>query len=148
MEWQLGEVEMKRPDWELAFAAYVEQSNGTRFRYHVHDCCTFAAGCVEAMTGTDVMARIRLLYEDRKSAIRLLRQVGGLEKIMAKVAADNGWKEIEPRFACRGDVVMFPMYKNPAVGVVSLSGRDALFVTWHGIVRVPAGRWSRAWRVG
>lgn len=57
-------------DWHARLAAYVFDAGRTPFAYGSHDCALFAAGAVEAMTGTDLAAGWRGIYRTLAGASR------------------------------------------------------------------------------
>jgi hypothetical protein len=129
------------PDWESRLAAYLVEAEGRPHVYGQHDCTTFAAGAVMAMTGVDPMPEFRGRYSTAKGSAMALRRYGAgtLEATM-----DAKFEAIGRAFARRGDVVLF----ESAVGVCI--GADAMFVGTDdekpGLIRVPRALWLKAWR--
>jgi hypothetical protein len=74
------------------------------FAWGARDCATFAAAAVLAVTGEDPLADLADRYHDEASALRLLRELGGLE---AATTARLGPPLDNVRLARRGDVVLF-----------------------------------------
>ncbi|MBB4620123.1 DUF6950 family protein, partial [Sphingomonas abaci] len=64
------------PDWEARLAAYLEPLRARPFAWGRHDCSTFAAGAVEAMTGVDPMPEFRGRYSTARGSVRALRRFG------------------------------------------------------------------------
>jgi hypothetical protein len=127
------------PDWETRLAAYIQACRGKVFAYGKHDCCTFAAGAVRAMTGHDPMAEFRRRYRTAKGSIRALRRIG----------RGNLEKTIDAKFpvkpvaqAMRGDLAMH----EGSVGVVM--GQFVWFVSDQDFARVPLLECSKVWGVG
>lgn len=128
------------PDWPLRLAAYVEAARALQFAWAAHDCCTWAAGAVEAITGVRPPLP---LYDGQRSATRLLRAMGGLQVAVMDVLGTP----VAPALARRGDVVLLEQ----------LPGRHALAVcvghAWaapgpHGLAFGPLAEAVAAWRVG
>lgn len=64
---------------------------------HKNDCVAFVLGAAKAQTGHDRATRLR--WETEKKALRLIKKVGGLEKVF-----DKYFKRIPPAQAMRGDI--------------------------------------------
>lgn len=131
---------MRLSTWEPRLKAYLAEHRDAALVYGVTDCCMFAAGAVEAMTGEDPMPEFRGRYRSQAGASRALRTIG------AGDLASTLSTKFEPKpvgFAQRGDLVMH----DGSVGVCI--GAEALFVpmTGSGLVRVPRRDWSAAWAV-
>lgn len=127
---------MRLPDWEARLSAYIAEKRSEAFAWGRHDCCTFSAGAVEAITDTDPMPEFRGKYD---TALGSARALGGrtLEQVL-----DEKFEETPIGFAQRGDLVFF----DGCVGVVS--GDYGWFVAEEGLERVRRPFWAKAWRVG
>lgn len=99
------------PDWPERLAAYVSSAQRTPFCWGSHDCVTFAAGAMEAVTGArPVMPQ----WHDVHDALRQLRAVGGL----AAAVESAGLPVLtRPEFASRGDIVMVEHAPRPFLAV-------------------------------
>jgi len=138
----------RRNDWEARLSDYMTRVSKTAFAYGQHDCALFAAGAVEAMTGTDFAAAYRGKYRSVAGSIRALKRYGAgtLEATMDALFAER-----PIAFARRGDLVLF----SGSLGICI--GADALFVTetqaddhriiGEGLERVPRDLWDKAWAV-
>ncbi len=136
-----------KDDWPIALAKEVEAAVGRPFLWGEHDCCLFAAKCVEAMTGVDPMAEFRGIYNDQESAMAALQEKG------AGTLYDTMKQKFgEPKPASqarRGDVV-YGVFKNgPALGICL--GAEAVFVgaegSAQGLVREPLENLAKAFEV-
>ena len=68
---------MKRiSNWESAFSEYIESKRNTPYEYGTNDCCMFAAGSVEAITGEDPMSEFRGKYKSLATSVRALQEIG------------------------------------------------------------------------
>lgn len=85
--------------WQSALRDCVADRYHRPFAWGVHDCCTFAADCVAAVTGADPMRDLRGLYDDAISAARITR-VLALDGLLAARLGP----EITPLLAQTGDV--------------------------------------------
>lgn len=124
-----------------AFDALLRDRMRTPFQWGVHDCCTFAADAVLALTGQDPAADVRGTYGDEAGATAVLEAAGGLQAAGARAG-----EAIAPRAAAVGDV-----------GLVQYAGREQLAVCAGSVWLVPATRGlaalpftaaAAAWRVG
>lgn len=86
-------------DWPARLQAVVTRAHAQRFAWGEHDCVLWAADCVQAQTGIDLMARYRGAYSTPKQAYRLLRAEGGL-----RGAGDYAGPRIAPAMAAEGDI--------------------------------------------
>lgn len=89
--------------WEARFARYVESHRDRPFEYGVNDCVTSAAAAIEAIHGVDPMEPFRDRYHDRKSALRLVADFGGL---LPLARACGCFEEVPSAYVRRGDVVI------------------------------------------
>lgn len=87
------------PDWPEHLAAYLAEQRPHRFEWGTHDCATFAAGAVAAITGGP---EFRAPWFDAADAVRMLRTFRGLAH-----AVDLALPRLQsPALAQRGDVVL------------------------------------------
>lgn len=63
-------------DWAPRLNKYLTDVQSDRFQMGVHDCCTFAAGAIEAMTGVDHMSEFREQYDSWESSDEALIAIG------------------------------------------------------------------------
>ena len=68
----------KLPDWQLRFEAFVAARQATPFAWGSNDCATFAADCVQALTGIDPAPKGLREHRTDLQAARTLQQHGGL----------------------------------------------------------------------
>lgn len=134
----------RKPDWEARLAAYLEPLRTRPFCWGVHDCCTFAAGAVEAMTDLDPIPEFRGRYSTAIGSARALRRFGGgtLEATL-----DAKFDRIDAALCHRGDIVM-------SSGLLGIGWGSFLFAVGsegqhEGLIRIERGRWVDpvAWRV-
>lgn len=108
-----------------AFIALLE-SRATRpfdWGHDRHDCVSFAAACVEALTGDNPIRRAGMTWTTERGALRVIARMGGLaacvDSVLPRLPATA--------FAHRGDV-----------GLVEFEGRESL-VVFEGHLLVGAG---------
>jgi hypothetical protein len=135
----------RSPGWERLLQEYLDARRDTPFAWGTHDCCTFAAGAVEAMTGTDPMAHFRGQYRSAAGSVRALRTIGSgtLEATLDDLLGFS----VPASLARRGDLVL----SGGNLGVCI--GPTALFVgqegETEGLVRIDRAAWgaAKAWRI-
>lgn len=108
-----------------------------------HDCATFAADCVEALTGIDPMGTLRGRYASRTGALRLIAENGHarLSNMVAEL-----FEDISPVLARRGDVIACDGPDGEFLAVVQ--GTTAVAPSPSGLLHVPIRQADRAFRVG
>jgi hypothetical protein len=131
---------MRFQDWPQRLDDYIESRTATPFTYGAHDCCKFAAGAIEAITGEDRMQDYE--YESQEGAAALITSGGSLENL---VTAALGQPMDSPAFAGRGDVVLAELERGPTVGVCL--GLECAFAADVGLAFRLRERILRAWRV-
>lgn len=132
------------PDWEARLAAYLEPLRARAFAWGSHDCCTFAAGAVEAMTGTDPMPEFRGRYSTAIGSARALRRFGAGD---LAATLDGKFEAVPASLAHRGDIVMSSGLLGICLGGFLVAvGREG---DREGLVRFDRATWiePRAWRV-
>lgn len=132
---------MRLPDWQSRLAAVMREAQARPFAWGSHDCATFAATCVVAVTGVDRIADVRAAWQSELQAARLLERLGGLR---AAIGERLGAPLASVALAQPGDV-----------GISDQAGRDALCVcggvNWHmpaelGLATLAADQVLCAWR--
>ena len=130
---------MRISTWEDALSNYIVAKRHEPFEYGVNDCCLFAAGAVEAITGEDPMPEFRGKYDSLKTSLQVIKDIGAgtLEATM-----DGKFPEVEIGQAQRGDLA----FLDGSVGVVM--GGFAYFVSDDGLERINRSLWDKCWSVG
>jgi hypothetical protein len=140
-------VSGRLPDWDARLAALMRDARHRPFQTAVHDCGTFAADAVAAVTGVDPLASLRQRYRDEAarpdfagwSPVAMLRAL----------AIAHGWRRIAWRLAQRGDLALVRGADGAAcAAVVDLSGRRLMAVGPTDLVAFPLDRASACWRIG
>lgn len=124
--------------WEEALSDYIASKRDEPFEYGVNDCCMFAAGAVEVMTGVDPMQEFRGTYSDLRGSLKALKEIGEGD---LETTLDSKFDEIPISHAQRGDLAFF----DDSVGVIM--GGFAYFVSDDGLERVPREMWDKCWSV-
>ncbi len=116
------------PDWPIRLNKYIAKVQHDPFVMGKHDCCTFAAGAVEAMTGIDPMEEFRGKYATWREAVTALKALGE-NKLQATLVAKFG-EPIGGAYAQKGDVVMY----EGACGI--MLGLFGMFIGGNGLMYV------------
>lgn len=136
---------MRRADWVDRLWQTIETHQALPFRWagkgDAHDCCTFAADCVDAMTGTNYVDLLLAHYRDEPSARAYIEAGGGLRNVISSFLGDP--KRIS--FMNRGDVVIVDDRGTEVVGVCV--GRDVLAAHERGLGRYEANLVITCWGV-
>lgn len=136
----------KTEGWEIRLTQHIEKIRQEPFKRGENDCALFAGECIEIMTGRDVTSEFRKPYKSKKQAQNLLEQLGYAD-LEAVATAKLGEKLPSINFAGRGDCVMIKVGDEKALGIVDLSGRQAVSVGKEGLVHYGAKYWTDAWKV-
>lgn len=120
-------------DWPEKLHYYLAERQSMPFVWGGHDCCSFASGAVAAQCGVDPMKSAYGRYKTARGAAGYISRNGGdLPAVAKRTMTDAGFLEVNPLMAGRGCIVManVPSLDGdaPAVGVVGLDSRKALFV--------------------
>lgn len=130
---------MRYEDWPPRLNAYVLSVQDKEFDVGVHDCTTFCAGAVEAITGVDYMEEFRDKYDSMESGEEALKTIGegGLYKTLTKKFG----KSLPGARGQRGDIA----YYEGSCGIVL--GRVAVFLGEKGYIMVSITTVKRIFRV-
>jgi hypothetical protein len=123
-----------------ALQSFVHSRMRTPFAWGTHDCCTFAADWVLALTGVDHAADVRGTYSDAAGALRTLEQLGGIEAVGARAG-----EQILPLMARAGDVGIIHAGERAMLGVCA--GSVWLVTGTRGLAAHPLDAAQMAWRV-
>ena len=124
---------MRISTWEDALSNYILTKRHEPFEYGLNDCCLFAAGAVEAITGQDPMPEFRGKYDSLKTSLQVN---------IRRSKASGKFPEVEIGHAQRGDLA----FLDGSVGVVM--GGFAYFVSDDGLERINRSLWDKCWSVG
>ena len=133
------------PDWPLRLEAFVAARQQQPFAWGAQDCATFAADCVQAITGVDVAPPHLRQHRHARAALRSMRAHGGLRAI-AQAALGT---PIPPILAGVGDVLLTrpgAQAHHPMLAVCN--GASAIAPGPFGLVSLSLAQVSHAWRVG
>lgn len=89
------------PGWEGRLYALLERKRFQEFEWGEHDCCSFAAAAVAAVSGQQIS--VPGSYTSARQALRVVRALGGLP---TAVTAALGSEPVPASHAQRGDIVL------------------------------------------
>lgn len=129
---------MRVRGWESILHAELQAAKDRPFIWGEHDCVTWVANVILALTGTDYMAEFRGTYDSQLGARRLIKEIGG----DLPGCVDGKLPSIPVPMARRGDVVL---YEN-ALGICC--GVKSFFITQaDGLQGIRTLQCEKAWRV-
>lgn len=139
----------RRQDWVTRLDVYLKARATLPFVFGSNDCCLFAAGAVEAMTGEDLASGFRGKYRTRHGAAQAMKKYagGGARELMEKMAALHGLAEAPPTLLARGSVALILNDGLESLGIVDLSGTHIAAPGVIGMVRMPLTRAMTGWLV-
>lgn len=128
-------------DWQLRYAVLVRARMSAPMVWGQHDCCLWAADCVQAITGVDPAQQLRGLYSTERDARRLMAQLGGMAAIATAALG-------KPVFACMasvGDIVLVTQAQQTLLAVCN--GGTLLVVGQDGLQTQFMPLQCKAWKV-
>lgn len=136
---------MRRADWLRRLWDTLEAHRTLPFRWagrdDAHDCCTFVAACLDAMTGGTFLDDLLAHYSDEESALKYIASNGGLGQTL-----DLHLREpIRVSFMGRGDVALIVRDGREFVGICM--GQVVYSASPEGLVTNPCELVVRAWKV-
>lgn len=132
----------RRPDWNARLHAYVDAVKRLPFDWGEHNCATFAAGAIEAMTGENLANGYR--FKTERGALQAMKRAG-FDNLADLAAAKL--PEIHISQARLGDVAAIPT--DSAFGYVLgiVNGETILALRPDGMGLAPLFTATRAFRV-
>jgi hypothetical protein len=138
--------------WVADLHHYLAAQLGKPFAWGERDCALFVADAIQSMTGTDVAADFRGKYSTALGAAKITKQVTSTGSTVEDAANYVAEEFAMPKLSAvllaqRGDMVLYDGDEGPALGLVSLNGRETIFVTEQAMRRIPLRQCRAAWRV-
>lgn len=131
---------MRVRDWQDRFSAYARARAAVPFSWGTNDCCTFAAGAVEAITGSNPMAGVAP-YDSEMAAARLILRAGDLRALASQFLG----APVPPLMAAVGDVVLLMNEGRELLGICN--GVNAMGPGPDGFVALEMTAASAAWKI-
>ncbi|MBD1229395.1 DUF6950 family protein [Xenorhabdus griffiniae] len=105
---------MRHRQWTLRLPETLRAAMSRPFLWGEHDCCLFAADCVQAVCDFDPCETVRGRYSTHTGAAEVLKsEFGTLEQ-----ALDRLFDRTPVTAAGRGDIVMFEAEEGKTLGVL------------------------------
>lgn len=135
------------PDWQDRLTRFLAGRARSPFQPGRHDCATFAAGAVEAMTGVDLAAGWRGTYGDLGEGLAAL-EAAGIGDHLALVS--SLLPEIAAAEARPGDIAALRIGQANLETLAVVQGAMAYVPVEGaaGFILLPMRLATRAWRVG
>ena len=129
-------------DWEQKLYAATVEAMGKPHAWGHHDCVTFAADIVRALTGGSLRDDLRGTYDSPIGALRVIKAQGadGVGDLVALYLP-----EVAPSMARRGDIILAG---EPHEFLAVCVGRTAVGPSASGMIHVPMSQAVRAFQVG
>lgn len=135
----------RRDDWQSRLSAAAAAGRAAEFRWGAHDCVTFAADCVLAMTGFDPLSDYRGDYDSEIGAGRILLERGH-ETLADAITEQLGAPLENVRMMGRGDVALVEHDGTRAAGVC-LGHVVAVPAKTRGLAFLPRDHATAGWRI-
>jgi len=132
--------------WGARLDAVIQAATERPFSWGEHDCCTFAADCVDAVTGTRLWPAGLGAYTTSVGAQKAMFACGW-QTVEDALDAVVGHR-VPVLMAQRGDLVLIPAEGFAGAAVIDMTGQFAVGVSHGGLLRVPVLDALAAWRVG
>lgn len=134
------ELARRFPDWPRHLNAVISDARVRPFNWRRHNCATFAADCVEVMTGVSLHERFADMMTSARRAI--------VHADLLEVHADailGVERRVPVRLAQRGDVVIVRVA--PGLALAVCLGITAAAVGPDGLAFVPMEAAQCAWHI-
>lgn len=136
-------VRHRLPDWQPRLEAFLAQRRTQPFAWGLNDCCTFAADCVQAITGQDPAPPGLRAHRTAKQAYRAIKRHGGV----AAIARAAMGAPVPAALACVGDVVMVAAGAGGREALAVCNGSTVMLPTSRGLASMALADAFCAWRV-
>ena len=131
---------MRRDNWPSYLHAVISARQRMPFEWGAQDCVMFAAACIESVTEMNPIADLEP-WDDERSAIRRISEVGGIEAWL-----DAHYGRIQWHEAMRGDVGVIDQESGTTVLVVN-TGAEWVGPSEEGLTPSPLSAARAAWRI-
>lgn len=135
---------MRRKDWAARLNAYLQGVARTPYDDASHNCGTFAAGAVEAMTGEDFGAPYTNGVKTLAGQVKRLRKAGFETHV--ELAASL-FEEIHPSHARAGDLAAFEVDGPLGVALGVVNGERTFVLRPDGLGTLETLTAARAFRI-
>lgn len=129
-------------DWPQRLAVCIDQHKDKPFAWGTHDCVTFAAACVEAITGVNKLADIGVTWSTELGAARAIKRLGfdNLGDAVASVLPEKARGQ-------RGDIVLCQGQDEGYCFLAVLAHDKAVSPSEAGLLHIPKSQIIKAYEV-
>lgn len=132
-------------NWPGKLDLFIEEKRAQPFHWERNNCAFFAADWVALLTGVDLASSYREQVTSVRSAVKLMRNGGGLLDLATAPLARWNCPQVPVAYARRGDLVTTETKHGPAFGV--FLGHCGAFAGPAGLTFVPCDQLTQAWRI-
>lgn len=129
-------------NWKTRLVQYLAQHIDEQYEIGTFDCALFAAGAIEAMTGTDIAAPFKGKYRSFARGYALMQAAGHADHVAYFASL---LPEVHPSAAAPGDIAVVDVDGDAALGVVQ--GEMVYALAERGLVLIPLREVSRCFKV-
>jgi hypothetical protein len=140
-----SELSLNKETWPAGLRGYLEDTRTKRFSYGVWDCCLFAAGWIQIVTGVDPAAEFRG-YTSQKEAYKIVDRFGSIQSMLSQAL---GGELVAAAQAVPGDIVLLrrPHMVTPE-GLGICVGLYSVFTAARGLRMISTAETAGAWKIG
>lgn len=117
MHQPLSTIKAKQAGWQTRLLTTIEELKEVPFVWGENDCCIFAAKCIDAQYGTEIAKEVVGQYSTELSCKRYMIKRAKTTQL-ASVLDTFLPVRLTPKYAQRGDVVLFEGALGPTAGVL------------------------------
>lgn len=128
-----------------AAEAVLNKYRNQSFKYGQHDCCTLSRDLIEAYHGIKIKSPEWSGGKSEMLRIFRLYKVYSVRALLDKIAAENGWSEIDRHFIQPFDLVTLKSGRRIAAGV--FNGSRVVSVSESGLCHLSPSFIIKAWRI-
>lgn len=134
----------RREDWMTQLYKCIDDARLLPFQYGLHDCCLWAAHCIDSMCDTSFVRDVqeRLNYHSLEDATAAINAAGGFERLVNSFLGEA----VSGKLAAPGDVVMAQDAEDRlVVGVVV--GHQVMAPSVSGLLALPYSSVRACWKI-
>lgn len=102
----------KVEEWQHNLSVFINSNLSTPFIWGKSDCCTFAANCIDAQWGTNILEQCLSRYNDKAGAVAVIKDAGSLGNLISQYLEPSEVKTLQ-----RGDIVVFTTDSGDTTGM-------------------------------
>jgi hypothetical protein len=130
-------------NWPAKLADLIELNRNRKFRWGKFDCCIWAAMCVDEITDSIFVDRIKSEYTNKSEAIAFLSRFGSTESAITEYLGETQHLNM----TSRGDVVVIDYDRDGYNAAGVFDGQNVIVTGPKGLMRVSRDHIIKSWRV-